>query len=132
MRWILWFSFIVRWAILAAAVALAAWVLPDVALEGGVWASLWVALLFGFANAALQLVMRLLPTPDSLVVLAVVTLAVNGLLVWAVSAVTSRFSVDGFVAAVAAAILISVFSVALEGLAARLLPDDEPDEVVPG
>jgi putative membrane protein len=130
--WILWLSFILRWAILAAAVALAAWVLPDVALEGGVWASLWVALLFGFANAAVQLIMQLLPTPGSLLVLALLTLAVNGLLVWAVSAVTSHFSVDGFLAAVAAAILISVFSVALEAIALRVLPDDQPDEVVPG
>jgi hypothetical protein len=43
-----------------------------------------------------------------------------------VSALTSHFTVDGFVAAVGAAITITVFSVALSALAVRLLPDDEP------
>jgi putative membrane protein len=132
--WMLWVSFLVRWVLLAAAVALTAWVLPDVALEGGVWASLWVALLIAFANVVVQLLLGIIPKPNALLVLALLTLAVNGLLVWAVSAVSSHFSVDGFVAAVGAAILISVFSVALEALASRLLPDGDraQGDAVPG
>jgi uncharacterized membrane protein YvlD (DUF360 family) len=128
-----WLSLLLRWVLLAAAVALAAWALPDVSLEGGFWASMWVALLFGFANVVAQLLLALLPRPSGLLVLAALTLAVNALLVWGVSAVTSYFSVDGFVAALSAAILVSVFSVALQVLVARLLPDDEPrDEALAG
>jgi putative membrane protein len=131
--WMLWASFLVRWALLAAAVALTAWVLPDVALEGGVWASLWVALLIAFANVVVQLLLGIIPKPNAFLVLAVLTLAVNGLLVWAVSAVSGHFTVDGFLAAVGAAILISVFSVALEAVVGRLLPDDRArGDAVPG
>jgi putative membrane protein len=131
--WMLWVSFLVRWVLLAAAVALTAWVLPDVALEGGVGASLWVALLIAFANVVVQLLLGIIPKPNALLVLALLTLAVNGLLVWAVSAISSHFTVDGFVSAVGAAILISVFSVALEAIASRLLPDDRTQgDAVPG
>jgi putative membrane protein len=127
-----WLSFLVRWVLLAAAVALTAWVMPDVELEGGIWATLWVALLFGFANVVVQAVLAMLPTPNTFLVLAFVTLAVNGLLVWLISAVTSNFSVDGFLAAVGAAILISIFSVVLQALLVRLLPEDQSPEELHG
>jgi putative membrane protein len=127
-----WLSFLVRWVLLAVAVALTAWVMPDVELEGGIWATLWVALLFGFANVVVQAVLAMLPTPNTFLVLAFVTLAVNGLLVWLISAVTSNFSVDGFLAAVGAAILISIFSVVLQALLVRLLPEDQSPEELHG
>lgn len=129
----LWLSFLARWVLLAAAVALTAWVMPEVALEGGLGASLWVALLFGLANVGVQVLLGFIPKPGSFVLLAALTLAVNGLLVWAVSAVTSYFTVDGFLAAVGAALLISIFSVTLEQIAARLLPQDRSrDDAVAG
>ena len=124
----MWLSFLVRWVLLAAAVALTAWVLPDVALEGGVWSALWVALLFGLLNVVAQLLLVLVPTPGGFWLLLALTLVVNGLLVWAVSALTSHFTVDGFVPAVGAAMLITIFSVALSSLAVRLLPDDDEPE----
>ena len=123
-----WWALLVRWALLAAAVALTAWVLPDVALEGGVWSALWVALLFGLLNVVAQLLLALLPTPGGFWLLLALTLVLNGLLVWAVSALTSHFTVDGFIAAVGAAMLITIFSVALSSLAVRLLPDDDEPE----
>ncbi len=128
-----WLSLLLRWVLLAVAVALTAWVMPDVSLEGGVWASLWVALLIALANVVLQGLMLLLPRPDNVLLLSVLTLAVNGLLVWGVSALTSRFSVGGFLPAAGAALLISIFSVVLEAAALRLLPGTETrDETVPG
>ena len=118
---------LVRWAILAGAVALTAWAMPDVAIDGGVWATVWVALLISLANIVVQGLMLFLPTPTSVLVLAAVTLAVNGLAVWAVSELSSSLDVDGFWSAVGAALLISVFSVALSALALRLLPQHDPD-----
>jgi putative membrane protein len=118
---------LVRWVVLAGAVALTAWVMPDVAIEGGVWATVWVALLISLANVVVQGLMLFLPTPGSVLVLAALTLAVNGLAVWAVSELSSALDVDGFWSAVGAALLISVFSVALSALALRLLPEQTPD-----
>ena len=101
-----WLSLLLRWVLLAVAVELTAWVMPDVSLEGGVWASLWVALLVALANVVLQGLLLLLPRPDNALLLAALTLAVNGLLVWGVSALTSRFSVGGFLSAAGEALLI--------------------------
>lgn len=122
-----WWALLVRWALLAAAVALTAWVLPDVALEGGVWAALGVAVLIGFANVVTELLVGLLPRPGSFWLQWLIVLAVNGLLVWGVSALSTYFTVEGFVPAVGAAMLITVFSVALRELVARLLPDHDSE-----
>lgn len=115
-------SFLVRWVLLATAVALTAWVMPDVSLEGGALAALWVAVLIALANVVVQVLVRFLPKPDSFALFAVLTLAVNGLLIWLVSAFTRYFSVDGFLPAVGAAILISIFSMVLAAIAGRLVP----------
>ena len=128
-----WLSLLLRWVLLAVAVELTAWAMPDVSLEGGVWASLWVALLVALANVVLQGLLLVLPRPDNALLLAALTLALNGLLVWGVSALTSRFSVGGFLSAAGAALLISIFSVVLEAAAARLPPGAATrDETVPG
>jgi uncharacterized membrane protein YvlD (DUF360 family) len=117
-----WLSVLVRWVLLAAAVALTAWVMPDVALEGGFLAALWVASLIALANVVLQALLRLVPRPSSYVLFAALTLAVNGLMVWFVSAFTDYLTVGGFLPAVGAAILISIFSMVLTEAAARVLP----------
>jgi putative membrane protein len=126
-----WLSILLRWALLAAAVALSAWVMPDVSLEGGVLAALWVALLIGLANVLVQVLLRRVPRPSSFLLLAALTLAVNGLMIWLVSAVTDNLTVDGFLAAVGAAILISIFSLVLSELAARLLPEGDTSAEAP-
>lgn len=118
-----WLSILIRWVLLAAAVALTAWVMPDVALEGGVLAAIWVAALIAAANVLVQAVLLVLPRPGGVVLFAALTLAVNGLLVWLVSSLTSYFEVGGFLPAVGAAILISIFSIVLTEGVARLLPE---------
>ena len=116
----LW-SVLARWAVLTAAVVVTAWVLAGVSVERGPLSALWVALLIGLVNVVMQVLLRYLPTPRSPVVLAVVTLALNGLLIWVVSALTSRLTVDGFPTAVAAAAVISVLSTVLALVADRFL-----------
>jgi putative membrane protein len=126
-----WLSILLRWVLLAAAVALSAWVMPDVSLEGGVLAALWVALLIALANVLVQVLLRRVPRPSSFLLLAALTLAVNGLMIWLVSAVTDNLTVDGFLAAVGAAILISIFSMVLSEATARLLPDRDTSAEAP-
>ena len=121
---------VVRWLLLAAAVALAVWTVPGVSLDGGLAATLWVSLLIALGGALLQLVLPEAAGVRSLLLLALVTLVANGLLVWLVAALSDALTVDGFLPAVSTAIMISVFSVALHVLLARFVP--EPDAVSPG
>jgi putative membrane protein len=114
-------SILVRWVLIAVAVVLAAWATPDVELESDVTSVVVVSVLIALANVLAQLALRLLPLPRSLILLAVVTFVVNGLAVLLVSAVTSRFQVDGLLAAVTFAVLLSVFSIALSTLVPQSL-----------
>ena len=113
-------SFLVRWALLAVAVVLAAWATPDVDLRQGVVSALVVAALIALANVLAEQVLRLLPTPASVFLLAALTLLVNGLAVWLASTLTSRLDVDGFVAAVTFALMVSVFSIALSTVGTKI------------
>ena len=114
-------AFLGRWVLLALAVVLAAWSTPDVELRDGATSALVVAALIALANVVTQLGLQALPHPDSLLPLALLTLAVNGLAVWVVSAVTPRLEIDGALAAVTFALMVTVFSVGLSWWSARLL-----------
>ena len=114
-------AFLGRWLLLAVAVVLAAWSTPDVELRDGATSALVVAALIALANVVTQLGLQALPHPDSLLPLALLTLAVNGLAVWVVSAVTPRLEIDGALAAVTFALMVTVFSVGLSWWTARLL-----------
>lgn len=108
---------LVRWAVLAVAVGIAAAVVPGVHIRGGVLTTLWVALVFGLVNAILGPVLRLVSLPFTLLTLGLFALVVNALLVVITAAVTSKLEVDGFVSAFLAALVISLVSM----LANRLL-----------
>lgn len=117
-------SMLVRWVLLTVAVVLAAWTVPGVDLRGGPLTALWVALLIAVANVLTQLLLRVVPTPGGLLLLAVLTLGVNGLAVWIVSAFTSGLDIDTFLDAVSFALMVTVFSVAFGYLGDRALGGD--------
>lgn len=114
-------SLLIRWVVLAAAVELAAWILPGVTLTGGVFAHLLVALLIGLVNALVPLVTARLPQPGSVLLLGLLTLAVNTVLVWVVAAATPWLAVSGLLAAAGAVVLISVFAALLDLVVDRLM-----------
>ncbi|NPD06255.1 phage holin family protein [Nocardioides sp. zg-1308] len=114
-------AFILRWVLLALAVVLAAWVTPDVDFRGGPLSALVVAALIAAANVVAQLALRWLPSPDNVLALAALTLVVNGCVVWLASVLTTRLRIDGFVAAVTFALMVTVFSVALGWAIQRVL-----------
>jgi putative membrane protein len=119
---------LLRWALLAVAVVLAAWVTPDVDFGGGPLSALVVAALVAAANVVAQLLVRWLPTSDSMLVVAATTLVVNGCAVWLASAFTTRLQIDNIIAAITFALMVTVFSVALtwaaERVVTRLSPSD--------
>jgi putative membrane protein len=125
-------SLLVRWALLALTVVLTAWILPGVTLEGGVLSAFWVALLIALVNVLAQAGLRVMPKPDAFLLLAVLVLAVNGLVVWLVARLTDSLTVDGFLDGVFAAVLISLISLTLSAVALRLLANDGGAKVAPG
>jgi putative membrane protein len=114
-------SLLVRWVVLAGAVELTAWVLPGVSIAGGVVSHLVVALFIGLCNVLVPFITGRLPQPSSVVLLALLTLAVNAVLIWAFAFLTSLLTVSGLLVAALAALLISVFAAVLSLVADRLL-----------
>jgi putative membrane protein len=102
--------FAIRLVVLAVAIWLTAWLLPDVTVEGGVFTYLWIALLFALVNAFLGPILHLIALPITALTLGLFALVVNAALVGITAALSSDFSIDGFFTAVAAALLISIFS----------------------
>jgi putative membrane protein len=110
-----------RWLVLSVAVALTAWSLPGVAIEGGVGSLLVVAVLVGLVNVLVHAIVQRLPLDNKLILVAVATLVVNALLIWLAAGLSDRLTVDGFLPAASAAVLLSVFSVAVAHVVQRAL-----------
>jgi putative membrane protein len=108
---------LVRWAISAAAVAIAAWALSGISVSGShrVWTVILVALVLGLVNAVIRPVVHVLSCGLVILTLGLFTLVINGLMLWLASYISEKwlhigFHVSGFWTAVFGAIIISVVS----------------------
>jgi putative membrane protein len=103
----------VRWVLLAAAIALTAWLMPGFDVEGGFLTYLCVAVIFSLVNVFLGPLLHLISLPITVITLGLFALVVNAALVGITAWISDDLSVDGFIPAFFAAILISVFSALL-------------------
>jgi putative membrane protein len=103
----------------AAALGVAAWVVPGIVVAGHSDASraetlLVVALIFGVINTVLKPIIKTLGCAFYVLTLGLAALVVNGLLLWLASYVADQlklpFHVTGFVAAVEGALIVAVVS----------------------
>lgn len=110
-------SFVVKTLINAAAIWVAAWIVPGVGLTGDdtwhrILTVVLVALVFGVVNWLIKPVVKVLTLPLLVVTLGLVTFLVNALMLWLTSWASDRlgldFQVEGFGAAVLGALIISV------------------------
>ena len=101
----------------AAALGVAAWVVPGIVVTGHSDASkaetlLAVAVIFGVINAVLKPVIKTVGCAFYVLTLGLVAIVVNGLLLWLASYVAGQlklpFHVTGFVAAVEGALIVGV------------------------
>jgi putative membrane protein len=105
---------LISWAVLAGAIAITAGVLPGVDVHGGFLTYLWIAVVFALVNALLGRVLRLLTAPLIVLTLGLFALVVNALLFLVTSWISDSLHVDGFLTALAAALIISVVDAILE------------------
>ena len=110
-------KFLIRWGITAAAVAVAAWIVPGIHVDEPhrVWSVVLVALVLGLINAFIRPVLYGLSCGLIVLTLGLFTLVINGLMLWLASWITDNwigleFHVDGFWTAVLGALIISVVS----------------------
>jgi putative membrane protein len=109
--------FLVRWAISAAAVAVASWIVPGISVGGEhrVWIVILVALVLGLVNAFIRPLLAALSCGLIALTLGLFMLVINALMLWlaswvAVNWLNLGFHVDGFWSALLGSVIISVVS----------------------
>lgn len=110
--------FILRWLINAVALYAAVAIVPGITVQSANWLSfIWLALIFGFLNALLRPLLKLLTCPLILLTLGVFTLVINTFLFWLAGVVGTNFGVGftvaGFWPAFLGGLVVSVVSVVL-------------------
>ncbi len=110
---------LIRWAIAAAAVAAAAWVLPGITVEGhGVTVVLVMALLLGLVNATVRPILGCLGTPLVISTLGLFLLVINAFCFWLAGWLSSQvldggFRIDGVLSAVLGSVIVSAVGTVL-------------------
>ncbi len=117
-------SFLMYLVVVAAAFAITSWLLSGMTVSGGVFAYLWIALLFGIINAILGTILRLLTLPLTVLTLGLFSIIVNAVLLQITDALSSHLTIDHFFwTAIWAAIILSVVTVILELTAGALVKE---------
>jgi putative membrane protein len=113
-------GFLLRIAISAAALAVAAWLLDGIRFTGGddrALTLLGVALIFGLINAFVAPVVKLLSLPFIVLTLGLLLWVINAVMLLLTSAIADElglgFTVEGFLTALLGALIISVVSAIL-------------------
>ena len=109
-------KFLWTWLSLAVAIGLTAWLLPGMDVNGGFFALLVIAAVFGLINAVIGRIVKLLTLPLTLMTLGLFSLVVNAVMLLLTDRWVDRLDIDGFLTALAATLLISLFSTVAQWL----------------
>jgi putative membrane protein len=110
--------FLVRLVVNAAAVFLAANLVPGIAVSG-FGAALIAGVILGFVNAVIKPILIVLTLPFTIVTLGLFIFVVNAVCLALVAWLVPGFSISGFWAALGGAIVISVVSWVLNTIVAE-------------
>ena len=118
--------FLLRWAITAASVAIAAWIVPGIYIDQPhrVLTVVLVALVLGLVNAFIRPLISVMSCGLIVLTLGLFTLVINGLMLWLASWITVHwlglaFHVNGFWNALFGAIIISIVSLILSAFVGK-------------
>ena len=121
---------LIRFLVIAAALGVAAWLVPGIVLTGHdrvakVETLLVVAAIFGVINILIKPIIKTVGCAFYVLTLGLFAIVVNGLLLWLTSYIAydrlhEPFHVTGFVAAVEGALVVAVVSF----IAHLVIPDD--------
>jgi putative membrane protein len=123
---------LIRIVATAVAFAILAYVLPQVAFEGGIEELLLLAIVFGVVNGFIRPVVKLLSLPITAMTLGLFGLVVNGLLLllvaWIAGQLNIDFTVGGFppdlgLDAIIGAIIASIVLGIINGILGLVFPD---------
>lgn len=101
-------SIVWHWLILSASMYAAAYFMPGYLAFSPAYVVLVVAAVLMFINATIKPIISFLTLPINILTLGLFGIVLNGLILWALAALVSGFSVTGLVSAILAGVVISV------------------------
>jgi putative membrane protein len=110
---------LIRWAIIAFSLFVAAWLVPGIRVEGNAWLIFTVmAVILGLVNAIVRPILTLLTCSLVILTLGLFVLVINALTLWLASSIAVNwfhvgFYVDGFWSAFLGALIVSIVSIIL-------------------
>lgn len=122
-------QFLLRLVATAAALWVAVLLIPGITYAGGILGLLGVALVFGFVNAVIRPILKLLTCPLVVLTLGLFVFILNAFLLWLTSMMAQAFGigfiVDGFWAALVGALIVGIVSTVLNLLVGKKEPVGE-------
>ncbi|MES3017614.1 MAG: phage holin family protein [Bacteroidota bacterium] len=100
---------IIEILLMGLAVALAAYLLPGVNVDG-FWSAIIAGVLIGLANATIGTILRILTFPINFLTLGLMSFVITVLMVLLVDSLMDSFNTAGFFSALLFAILLSVLN----------------------
>jgi len=100
---------LLRWLVLAAAIVIAAYLLPGIHIAS-FWSALFAALVLGFLNAFFRPILFILTLPINVFTIGLFTFVINAFLLQMTSGVIDGFVVKGFWSALFGSVIISIIS----------------------
>lgn len=101
---------LLNWILLAVVLAVTAWLVPEVNVEGGIVGVLIAAAVFGIVNTFIGPIVRLLSLPVTVITLGLFSIVINAILLALAAAISDYLEVGGFVQTLIAAVVISVLT----------------------
>ena len=109
-------NLLIRWAVLAVAIAIAVAITDGLDVHGGVGGYILVAAVLGLVNALIRPIVRLFSLPITIATLGLFSLVINGLMLLLAAALSDVLSIDNFWDAIVGALAISIVSALLNWL----------------
>jgi putative membrane protein len=106
---------LLNWILSAIAVWIVAKLVPGISVSGPA-AALIAALVIGFINATLGLILKVLTFPLTIVTLGIFWFVINALMLKLAAAFVPGFQVHGFIAAFIGAIVLSLVNLLLKAI----------------
>ena len=113
---------LIWWAVIAAAIGIAAALLDSVTIHGGLLSLLGVSLIFALVNLLLGPILRLISLPLTVMTLGLFALVINGVLLAITAGLSNNLDVGGFFGVIVAALVISLIEAVLGFVFGKLMP----------
>ena len=124
---------LIRWAVIAVALAVTTWILSGIEITGGFWGYLWVSALYGIVAATIGTFLLLITLPLTLITLGLFAILINAFLLQIVDWLSDHFTIDEFWwTAIWAAIILAIVTVLLEIILGKLIGGGKDDSATVG